>query len=132
MKVRHNIPLKARGWIDWEIISPSGSKKGHIDNLVVANAKLIMAKAIFGAAVVDRITVLKASSVLASASVIASLASPGVAQFVATFDELSFNDTLDEASLESVVDGQFSDVVSLSIYKDNISRLIITWTITFT
>lgn len=118
-----------RGWITYQLIGPNGLIEERKENLVVANALTIMAKAIMGQSLIDQVTLLKASVVLASVGVTYTLAAADTAQFIATFDETSFNDTLDEASLESSADGQFSDITGLSILKDNTMRLIITWTI---
>lgn len=129
MKVKEKVAGKTKGWITYQLIGPNGLIEERKENLVVANALTIMAKAIMGQSMVDQVALLKASTQLAVANVTYSLAASDTAQFVATFDEDSFNDTIDEASLESSSDGQFSDITGLSISKDNTMRLIITWTI---
>ncbi len=129
MRLKERMGKGTRGWITYQLIGPNGLIEERKENLVVANALTIMAKAIMGQSLIDQVTLLKASVVLASVGVTYTLAAADTAQFIATFDETSFNDTLDEASLESSADGQFSDITGLSILKDNTMRLIITWTI---
>lgn len=129
MRLKERMGGRTRGWMTYQLIGPNGLIEERKENLVVANALTIMAKAIMGQSLVDQVTMLKASVALASVGVTYTLAAADTAQFVAVFDEASFNDTLDEASLESVADGQFSDITGLSILKDNTMRLIITWTI---
>ena len=53
-----------------------------------------------------------------------------VVEFLAEFSESSFNGTLDEFKLEAVSEGIFSYVDNLSIYKDNQTKLAITWKLT--
>jgi hypothetical protein len=56
---------------------------------------------------------------------------PNEVAFTATFDEASFNDTLDELRLQaSFVPIDFSIINGLSITKDDLTRLAITWKIT--
>lgn len=56
---------------------------------------------------------------------------PNEVQFVAVFDEASFDDILDELRLQaSFVPLDFSIVDGLSITKDSLSRLVINWKIT--
>lgn len=129
MKKQEQVKLNAKGWIRYELISPSGSTVTTIPNLVVTNAKAIMAKAIMNQSFIDQIELKDGGGTLATSPVTYNLASPTVAEFKAEFDEASFNTFFEEAHLQSSADGDFSEVTGLFIYKDNTMRLIITWSI---
>jgi archaellin len=125
-----------RGWIKIYGILPDGSKVVLADqhNAVVANALTVMAKALGGDldAGLNRIKVKKAGVTLSnnSSALIVSYPASNEVQFNGRFIESSFNDTFDEITLESTVQGMFSQVVGLSINKDNTMQMEIEWKLT--
>lgn len=124
-----------KGWLKITAFYSDGSKKVVVDqhNDLTTNAPTIIANVLGGTPSfnLDVILAYKASALLAS--------SPGLSitfpasnrvNFNALFDEASFNDTLDELRIGSVVGGDFSAVTGLSILKDNLLQLSIDWLLT--
>ena len=104
-------------------------------NAIDPNHLNIIRKALAGqaGAKISNIRALASTTTLAIASVtvFTTPVSPSnVVEFTAEFDEPSFNGTLDELKLEAFTEGVFSYVDNLSIYKDNASKLAITWKLT--
>lgn len=130
--IKEKLRITPKGWITYKLSTPRGVIEGKIDNLVVPNAKTIIAKALYGASLVDNMSAYATSSLLATTTCSGSLSAPDSVMFVGEFDEASFNGTLDELRLESSSDGSFSEITGLSIAKDNLSRLSIVWTIQLT
>lgn len=104
-------------------------------NAIDPNHLNIIRKALAGqaGATISNIRALASTTTLAIApiSISTTPVSPSnVVEFTAEFSEASFNGTLDELKLEAFSEGVFSYVDSLSIYKDNASKLAITWKLT--
>jgi hypothetical protein len=109
---------------------------GHIfyddHNALVANAIEVIRRALGSNNFLDTVTAKKAGVTLATVNTTGTIfsVSPDTNELIckATFNGVSFNDTLDELNLESA-DGIFSEVTGLSIYKDSTTQLGIEWKI---
>lgn len=103
-------------------------------NALLPNYKNVVRRALAGQPgyFIDRMKVLKASTELANVPVTNYEFIPltdNEVKFSAVFNQGSFNDTLDEAVLYSDLGGDFSQVLGLSILKDDQTNLQIDWTL---
>jgi hypothetical protein len=125
-----------KGWVKIWQINKQGKRKLVFNrkNALTVNAKKIIAYVLGQESTyaIDRISVYKAASLLAnSPSVTVSFPiGDNKVKFNARFDEASFNDTLDEIKLNSIVGGTFSEITGLSVFKDNTLQLEIEWVLT--
>ena len=129
-----NINISYKGEVKIYAIRGDSSELIYDDsNLILENAKKILVHAAGGDSyVIDTIEVYKTSVKIAedlSLQVEYPIGDKSV-KFFATFDEASFNDTLDEIRLVSSVGGDFAEVTGLSHTKDGVTQLQIEWTIT--
>lgn len=136
--MNQNIKVRIKGKVSVSRVYPNGKKEllKEFDNALTADAPyLIWASAIgnnnFSAisAYKDSNTTLLATAPLDSRTA-PNTGTPRVI-LVATFDEASFNDTLDSIRLIMGNSSIFSQVTGLSITKDNLTKLEFTWTISF-
>lgn len=103
-------------------------------NALVPNYKNVIRRALGGevGSIVNEVKALKASSVLATApvTIVDYIAlTDNEVKFTAVFNPASFNDTIDEVILSSSNAGDFSQVLGLSITKDNLTNLQVDWTL---
>lgn len=102
-------------------------------NALVTNAIEVIRRCLGSSGFIDTITAKKNGNVLATETVssinFAVAPNNNEVMFKAVFDEASFNDTLDELRLSSSTDGDFSEVLGLSILKDNATQIGIEWTL---
>ena len=107
---------------DWQVVVDR-------KNAITANATTLISKALAGETgwIINRIQCLKASAELAIETVTKTYPAAGKVQFESTFSTSSFDDTLDELRLTSVLGGDFSTVTGLSIAKSSTIELNIQW-----
>lgn len=125
-----------KGWLKITAIDSKGNEHILVDrkNALVSNAKTIIANALAATPgfFINLITCYKLGGVLAARGVTITFPSVNQITFSAFFDQASFNDTLDEVRLGSTVGGDFSQVIGLSVFKDNTLQLTIDWQLTIT
>ncbi len=127
---------RPKGWIKIWAINKDGKSTILADqhNALTINSKKIIAYVLGQQSgyAIDNIKVYKAGTLLAtSPSLLISFPiGDNKVKFSARFNEASFNDTLDEVRLCSVIGGEFSTVDSLSITKADTIQLQIEWVLT--
>jgi hypothetical protein len=103
-------------------------------NEIIANAPIILARLLGGQPWnIDTIAVMKAGTIIATAP-ITTVTYPSFeeVQVNALFDEVSFNDTIDELQLISSIGGTFSKVIDLSFEKNSEQTMGIQWKLKLT
>lgn len=125
---------RMKGHILVRVRKPGGEWEVVVDrkNAITANAPLLLSKALAGETgwKIDRIQCKKAGVQLAIQNTTKTYPATGEVMFETTFSTSSFNDTVDEVRLNSLVGGDFSTVTGLSITKTNLLELNIQWKLT--
>ena len=128
------VDIKVSGHVKiWEMETDKVLYDDH--NALTANAPNIIRRALGSGNNIDEITALKASVVLATVpvtSIIYSAPAINEVTFRAVFNQVSFNDTLDELQLGESTHGLFSAVTGLSIFKDNNTQIGVEWKLKIT
>lgn len=100
-------------------------------NDLTGDAQEIISKIIASTDKLSQITAMKASVDLASAAItVVTYPTTNQVSMKATFSEASFNDTLDEFQLRQGPTNVFSTVTGLSITKDDVTQMAVTWVLT--
>lgn len=133
--IKEKLNTNIKGVVSFELYREGKLVWEHTqNNAIQPGAQEIIAHLLTGDAgyKLNNVEAFKASFSLAVAGIYNwSFPAANEVQFVAVFDEASFDDTLDELRLEAgLVPLDFSIITGLSIAKDGLSRLVINWKIT--
>ena len=133
--MRETVNVAVKGWLKVYGILPNGERIVLLDrpNTIVNNARTIVAKALGNTtwAGLNKVKAWKAAVLLSdNNSMVITYPGTYEVQFNARFSTGSFNDTLDELSLESSTLGRFSEVTGLSVFKDNTMQMEVEWKLT--
>jgi len=109
---------------------------GHIlyddHNAVVINAENLLRRMTVGQSPIDSVKAYALGVPLASTTIVSSsFTSTNAVTMTFQFLAGDFNDTMDKIILGNSVQGPFSEVTGLSIFKDNNTSLNVAWKLTF-
>ena len=127
--MNNQIELKVKGYIK---IYRNGELIHEQPNTLTSNAYEVLRRTIVGdTGYINKINVYKLGGLLASSNITQkTYFATNKIQVISIFDEASFDDTFDEMRLygDTYI---FSEVIGLSIAKDNLSQIAIEWTLEF-
>ncbi len=106
-------------------------RKSIIQNAVVNNAKILIARALGGDAsyIIDAVEVYLGTTLLATTGVVITFETIDTVRFNAVFREDDFSGNFDKLVLKNTVHGNFSEVTGISESKSITEKMAIAWDI---